>query len=629
MFNVEEELKKLPRKPGVYIMRDDKDVILYVGKAINLHNRVRSYFRENIGRGPAIDQMVSLIARFEYIVTDSELEALVLENNLIKENSPKYNTLLKDDKTYPYIKVTVGEDYPRILFSRTMKKDKSRYFGPYTSAAAVKDTIELLNKLYQLRTCNRVLPRDIGIERPCLNYHIKQCLAPCQGYVSKEEYRQQVAGALEFLNGNYSPILKDLEEKMKKAAEAMEFEDAARYRDLLSSVRQVSQKQKITEGVGEDKDILALYQDETEAVVQVFFVRDGKLIGREHYYMTHVPENNKPAILQDFVKQFYAGTPFIPRELMLQYEIEDAELIEKWLSERKGSRVYLKVPKIGSKEKLVELAAQNAKLVLSQDREKLKREEGRTIGAVKEISDLLQLPLTGTARMEAYDISNINGFENVGSMVVYEKGKPKRSDYRKFKIKSVSGPDDYACMREVLTRRFRHGMEESKELEEQEMDQEYGSFTKFPDLILMDGGRGQVNIALSVLEELGIDIPVCGMVKDDNHRTRGLYYHNIELPIDTHSEGFKLITRIQDEAHRFAIEYHRSLRSKTQVRSVLDDIPGVGPARRKALMRHFKSLEEIRQATVEELMEIPEMNERTAQEIVAFFASQKRPPVVQ
>lgn len=628
MFNVEEELKKLPRKPGVYIMRDDKDVILYVGKAINLHNRVRSYFRENIGRGPAIDQMVSLIARFEYIVTDSELEALVLENNLIKENSPKYNTLLKDDKTYPYIKVTVGEDYPRILFSRTMKKDKSRYFGPYTSAAAVKDTIELLNKLYQLRTCNRVLPRDIGIERPCLNYHIKQCLAPCQGYVSKEEYRQQVAGALEFLNGNYSPILKDLEEKMKKAAEAMEFEDAARYRDLLSSVRQVSQKQKITEGVGEDKDILALYQDETEAVVQVFFVRDGKLIGREHYYMTHVPENNKPAILQDFVKQFYAGTPFIPRELMLQYEIEDAELIEKWLSERKGSRVYLKVPKIGSKEKLVELAAQNAKLVLSQDREKLKREEGRTIGAVKEISDLLQLPLTGTARMEAYDISNINGFENVGSMVVYEKGKPKRSDYRKFKIKSVSGPDDYACMREVLTRRFRHGMEESRELEEQEMDQEYGSFTKFPDLILMDGGRGQVNIALSVLEELGIDIPVCGMVKDDNHRTRGLYYHNIELPIDTHSEGFKLITRIQDEAHRFAIEYHRSLRSKTQVRSVLDDIPGVGPARRKALMRHFKSLEEIRQASVEELMEIPEMNERTAEEIVTFFASQTGQPVV-
>ncbi|WP_318709956.1 excinuclease ABC subunit UvrC [Candidatus Acetatifactor stercoripullorum] len=617
MFQIEEELKKLPHKPGVYIMRDDRDVILYVGKAVDLHNRVRSYFRENIGRGPMIDKMVSLIARFEYIVTDSELEALVLENNLIKENSPKYNTLLKDDKTYPYIKVTVGEEYPRILFSRTMKKDKSKYFGPYSSASAVKDTIELLNKLFFLRTCNRSLPRDIGKDRPCLNYHIKQCLAPCQGYVSREQYREQVDAALEFLNGNYNVILKDLEEKMKSAAEAMAFEEAARYRDLYNSVSQVAQKQKITEGVGEDKDIIALYQDETEAVVQVFFVRDGKLIGREHYYMTNVSENNKPGILEDFVKQFYAGTPFIPRELMLQYEIADGKLIEKWLSERRGSRVYLRVPKIGSKEKLVELAAQNAKLILNQDREKLKREEGRTIGAVKEIASLLGLP--GIDRMEAYDISNINGFENVGSMVVYEKGKPKRSDYRKFKIKSVSGPDDYACMREVLTRRFLHGMEESRLLQEKELDQEYGSFTKFPDLLLMDGGRGQVNIALSVLKELNISIPVCGMVKDDNHRTRGLYFNNVELPIDTRSEGFKLITRIQDEAHRFAIEYHRSLRSKGQVKSVLDDIPGVGPARRKALMRHFKSLEDIGKASVEELLQLPEMNRGSAEAVYDFF----------
>lgn len=623
MFNFEEELKKLPNKPGVYIMRDDKDVILYVGKAVNLHSRVRSYFRENIGRGLAIDKMVSLIARFEYIVTDSELEALVLENNLIKEHSPKYNTLLKDDKTYPYIKVTLGEEFPRILFSRSMKKDKSKYFGPYTSAAAVKDTIELLNKLYQLRTCNRSLPRDIGVERPCLNYHIKQCLAPCQGYVDKEQYRRQVAGALEFLNGNYNLILKDLEEKMKEAAKQLEFEEAARIRDLYNSVKQVSQKQKITDSAGEDKDVIALYQDETEAVVQVFFVRDGKLIGREHYYMTNVSENNKPGILQDFVKQFYAGTPFIPRELMLQYEVEDRELIEKWLGERRGGRVYLRVPKIGFKEKLVELAAQNAKLILSQDREKLKREEGRTIGAVKEIAGLLGIGHID--RMEAFDISNINGFENVGSMVVYEKGKPKRSDYRKFRIKSVSGPDDYACMREVLTRRFLHGMEESKELKERQIDEECGSFTRFPDLLLMDGGRGQVNIALSVLEELCIDIPVCGMVKDDNHRTRGLYFRNVELPIDTRSEGFKLITRIQDEAHRFAIEYHRSLRSKSQVKSVLDDIPGVGPARRKALMRRFKSLEEIKNATMEQLLEIPEMNERTAQEIVAFFSRQSLP----
>ncbi len=621
MFNMEEELKKLPHEPGVYIMRDQRDTILYVGKAINLHNRVRSYFRENIGRGPAIDKMVSLIARFEYIVTDSELEALVLENNLIKEYSPKYNTLLKDDKTYPYIKVTVGEDFPRILFSRTMKKDKSKYFGPYTSAGAVKDTIELLNKLYMLRTCNRVLPRDIGLDRPCLNYHIRQCQAPCQGNVDREEYRKQVESALSFLNGNYSPILKELERQMKAAAENMEFEEAARYRDLYNSVKSVSQKQKITDSVGEDKDVIALYQDEREAVVQVFFVRDGKLIGREHYYMTNVSQTDKAGILQEFVKQFYAGTPFIPRELMLQYEIEDAELIEKWLSERRGGRVYLRVPKIGSKEKLVELAAENAKLILSQDRERLKREEGRTIGAVKEIAALLGLQ--GIERMEAFDISNTNGFENVGSMVVYEKGKPKRSDYRKFRIKSVAGPDDYACMKEVLTRRFVHGMEEQKELKEKDLEKEFGSFTKFPDLLLMDGGRGQVNIALEVLEELRIRIPVCGMVKDDNHRTRGLYFNNVELPIDTHSEGFKLITRIQDEAHRFAIEYHRSLRSKAQVKSVLDDIPGVGPARRKALMRHFKSLEEIKSADRERLSEVPELNERTVDAILNFFAERE------
>lgn len=637
MFNFDEELKKLPKEPGVYIMRDDKDVILYVGKAVNLHNRVRSYFRENIGRGPAIDKMVTLIARFEYIVTDSELEALVLENNLIKENSPKYNTLLKDDKTYPYIKVTVGEDYPRILFSRTMKKDKSRYFGPYTSAAAVRDTIDLLSKLYCLRTCSRSLPRDIGLERPCLNYHIKQCMAPCAGYVDKEQYREQVSRALEFLNGNYNVILKELEGKMKAAAEKLDFEAAAGFRDLYNSVKQVSQKQKMTDNVGEDKDIIALHQEASEAVVQVFFVRDGKLIGREHYYMTHVSDNSesvsenmseaeraeaeakgKAEILENFVKQFYAGTPFIPRELMLQYEIGDRELIENWLSERKGGRVHIRVPKIGSKERLVELAAQNARHILEQDRERLKREEGRTIGAVKEIANILGLD--HIERMEAFDISNINGFENVGSMVVFEKGKPKPSDYRKFRIKTVSGPDDYACMREVLTRRFTHGMEEREELEEKELDDTYGSFTRFPDLLMMDGGRGQVNIALSVLDELRINIPVCGMVKDDNHRTRGLYFNNVELPIDTHSEGFKLITRVQDEAHRFAIEYHRSLRGKAQVRSVLDEIPGVGPARRKALMRHFKSIEDIKQASLEELSKIPELNKKAAEEIYRFFA---------
>ena len=624
MFDVAEELKKLPNSPGVYIMHDVNDSIIYVGKAVNLHNRVRSYFRKIVGRGPQIDRMVEQIARFEYIVTDSELEALVLENNLIKEHSPKYNTMLKDDKTYPYIKVTMGEEYPRILFSRDMnnfserkKYDKSKYFGPYTSAAAVKDTIELMNKLYSLRTCNRKLPRDIGLDRPCLNYHIKQCMAPCQGYISKEEYRERVEQALDFLNGNYKPILQELEQKMQEASEKLEFEDAIRYRDLYNSVKSVAQKQKITDSDGEDKDIIALAKDETDAVVQVFFVRSGKLIGREHYYMTHVSGCDSQQILLDFVKQFYAGTPFIPKELMLQEDIADIDILKKWLSMRKGSRVYLRVPKKGSKEKLVELAAQNAKLVLSQDKERIKREEGRTIGAVKEIAGLLDLD--AVSRMEAFDISNISGFANVGSMVVYEKGKPKRSDYRKFKIQSVSGPDDYACMKEVLTRRFIHGMEEKAELDRKEIDKEFGSFTKFPDLLLMDGGKGQVNIALQVLEELHIDIPVCGMVKDDNHRTRGLYYNNVEIPIDTHSEGFKLITRIQDEAHRFAIEYHRSLRSKAQVKSVLDDIPGIGPARRKAMMKHFKSIDEIKNAEVEQLCEVPEIPEHIARQVYEFF----------
>ncbi len=617
MFDFDEELKKLPNSPGVYLMHDDADTIIYVGKAVNLHNRVRSYFRKIVGRGPQIDKMVQQIARFEYIVTDSELEALVLENNLIKEYSPKYNTMLKDDKTYPYIKVTVGEDYPRVFFSREMKKDKSKYFGPYTSAAAVKDTIDLINKLYQLKTCNRRLPRDIGIERPCLNYHIKQCAAPCQGYISKEDYRAQVEQALDFLNGNYKPLLRELEEKMEQASENLEFEEAIRYRDLYNSVKSVAQKQKITDSDGEDKDILALAKDDTDAVVQVFFVRDGKLIGREHFYMTHVQGYDTAQILLDFVKQFYAGTPFIPRELMLQEEIGDIDILEKWLSSRKGSRVYIRVPKKGAKEKLVELAAQNAHLVLSQDKERIKREEGRTIGAVKEIAALLKLE--HVSRMEAYDISNISGFANVGSMVVFEKGKAKRSDYRKFRIQSVSGPDDYGCMKEVLTRRFLHGMEEKEELNRKEIDQAFGSFTKFPDLLLMDGGRGQVNIALQVLEELHLNIPVCGMVKDDNHRTRGLYYQNVEIPIDTHSEGFKLITRIQDEAHRFAIEYHRSLRSKAQVKSMLDEIPGVGPARRKALMKHFGSINEIKEASVEQLCEVKEIPENIGRQIYEFF----------
>lgn len=617
MFNIQEELKKLPDQPGVYIMHDSRDVIIYIGKALSLRKRVHQYFQPSHDEGIKKAQMVKQIARFEYIVTDSELEALVLECNLIKEHRPKYNTMLRDDKTYPYIRVTLGEDFPRVLFSRQQKKDKSRYFGPYTSAGAVKDTIEMINKLYQLRTCNRNLPKDTGKERPCLNYHIHQCDAPCQAYITKEEYREKVDAALEFLNGNYTGIIKSLEEKMQQASEDLEFEKAIEYRELLGSVKQIAQKQKITHTNGEDKDIVALAKDDNDAVVQVFFIRGGKLIGRDHFYMRIGTEDTRTQIITTFIKQFYSGTPFIPREIILPQDIEEKEVLENWLAERRGSKVYIRVPQKGVKEKLVELAQKNARLVLNQDKEKMRREEGRTIGAVKEIEKLLDMK--EIVRMEAYDISNINGFETVGSMIVYERGKPKRSDYRKFKLRTITGPDDYASMHEVLTRRFTHGMNEQQELKEKELSEEYGSFSRFPDLIMMDGGRGQVNICLRVLEELGLQIPVCGMVKDDNHRTRGLYYNNIEIPIDTHSEGFKLITRIQDEAHRFAIEYHRSLRSKEQVHSVLDDIPGIGPSRRKALMKKYQSLDAIKVADVEDLMDTESMNEKAAQAVYEFF----------
>ena len=622
-FDFEQELKEIPHHPGVYIMHDKQDVILYVGKAVDLHNRVRSYFRKIVGRGPQIVQMVKQIARFEYILTDSELEALLLENNLIKEHRPKYNTLLKDDKTYPYIKVTVQENYPRILFSRVMKKDRARYFGPFTSAYAVRETIALLNRLYGLRDCSRALPKDIGKERPCLNFHMGKCCGPCTGDVTKEQYRERVEKALEFLSGKYDKILKELKAKMNAAAEAMEFEEAAKWRDLLQNVQQVSEKQKMSEGVGENKDILGIAIEEenvdADAVVQTFFIRDGRLIGREHFYMTHVGGRTKGQILADFIAQYYAGTPFIPREVYLPAPVEGQDILEAYLTGRRGGRVDIVVPQKGRKEKLVELATENARLILSKDRERMKREEGRTIGAVKEIEALLNI--SGLERMEAYDISNISGFANVGSMVVYEKGKPKRSDYRKFRIRTVAGPDDYACMREVLSRRFRHGLTEREETGSlpEASAQVLTSFGKFPDVIMMDGGRGQVNIALSVLRELGLTIPVCGMVKDDSPRTRGLYYNNVEIPIDTHSEGFKLITRMQDEVHRFAIEYHRSLRGKAQVASLLTEIPGIGPARKKALMRHFQSIREIQEASVGDLMEVPELREKEAQSIYDYF----------
>ena len=616
-FNIEEELKKLPSQPGVYIMHDRRDEIIYVGKAISLKNRVRQYFQSSRNKTAKIEQMVSRIARFEYIITDSELEALVLECNLIKEHRPRYNTMLKDDKTYPYIKVTMYEEFPRVLFSRDMKKDKSRYFGPYTSAGAVKDTIELIHKLYQIRTCNRNLPRDIGKERPCLNYHIKQCQAPCQGYISQEDYGKSISQVLDFLGGKYAPVIAMLEEKMQTASNEMDYEKAIEYRDLLTSVKQIAQKQKITDSGMEDRDIIAMAKDEKDAVVQVFFVREGKLIGREHFHVNVATAEDNGQILTSFVKQFYSGTPFVPREIWVQTQLEEEEVIGEWLSARRGQKVKLIIPKKGQKERLVELAERNAALVLSQDKEKIKREELRTVGAMNEVGSLLGL--SDVKRIEAFDISNISGFESVGSMIVYENGRPKRNDYRKFKIKWVKGANDYASMNEVLTRRFSHGLQEAESLREKGVEEELGSFTRFPDLIMMDGGKGQVNIALEVMEQLGLAIPVCGMVKDDNHRTRGLYYNNVEIPIDRHSEGFKLITRIQDEAHRFAIEYHRSLRSKGQVKSILDDIPGIGPGRRKALMRRFKGLEAVKEATLEELEATEGMNSRSAKSVYDFF----------
>ena len=612
MFIIEEELKKLPAKPGVYIMHGEKDENIYVGKAISLKNRVRQYFQSSRNKGAKIERMVTHITRFEYIITDSELEALVLECNLIKEHRPKYNTMLKDDKSYPFIKVTVNEPYPRVLFARRMKKDKARYFGPYTSGGAVKDVIELVRKLYQVRSCNRNLPRDTGKDRPCLYYHMKQCKAPCQGYISQEEYRKNINKVIKFLNGDFQDTISELMEKMQKASEEMRYEDAMEYRDLIRSIEKIGERQKITGYGQEDRDIIAVAMDESEdlrdqdAVVQVFFIRDGKLIGRDHFYLRVAKGDTKSQVLSSFLKQFYAGTPFIPSEIMLQSEIEDAEIIEEWLTTRRKQKVHIRVPKKGTKEKLVELALENARMVLSKDRERIKREEGRTIGAVHEVEEWLGLK--NVVRMEAYDISNISGFESVGSMVVYEKGRPKRSDYRKFKIKWVQGPNDYASMEEVLTRRFTH-----------ESNGEFDSFARLPDLILMDGGRGQVNIALKVLNDLGIRIPVCGMVKDDHHRTRGLYFNNVEIPIDTSSEGFRLITRIQDEAHRFAIEYHRSLRSKEQVHSILDDIPGIGDTRRKALLRKFKSVENIRDASEEELAQTESMNAGSARQVYEFF----------
>ena len=616
---VREKVRNLPTQPGVYLWKDEKGKIIYVGKAVNLRNRVTSYVRHDANRAPKVAAMVSHAVDLETIVVATEMEALILENTLIKKYHPHYNIMLRDDKTYPYIKVTLGEGFPRVIFSRKVYKDKARYFGPFTSAGDVRETIELTNKLFHLRTCNKVFPRDMKKDRPCLNYHIKQCPGVCQNYISEDDYMKSVKAAMEFLEGKADPVINSLTEKMTEASKKLEFEKAAGYRDEIAAVKMCVQKQKITDTAGEDRDILAIATDKEDACAVVFFIRDGRMIGRDHFFLNLREDDEKAEMISTFIQQFYSGTPFVPKELFVQEEFPDQQMLEDFLSEKKGAAVHIVAPKRGRKEKLVELAWKNASMILTKDRERIKREEGRTIGAMKELSEILGLP--GIQRMEAYDISNTMGYQSVGSMVVFDHGKPLRNDYRKFRIKTVEGPNDYASMREVLMRRFTHGLEE-KEAGESE---ETGSFTRFPDVIMMDGGRGQVNIALDVLKELGLDIPVCGMVKDDHHRTRGLFFNNKELPIDKSSESFKLITRLQDEAHRFAIEYHRSQRGKNQVRSFLDDIPGIGPTRRRALMKKYVSAEAIRSASVEDLAETDTMNEKAAQEVWDYLHKKSTP----
>lgn len=599
-FDLKEELKKLPDSPGVYLMHDKNDAIIYVGKAIRLKRRVSSYFRHMNNRSPKIEKMITLIDYFEYIVTDSELEALVLENNLIKEHKPKYNTMLKDDKSYPFMKVTVQEDFPRVLFARQMKRDGAKYFGPYTSAAAVKDTIELIQKLYGIRTCNKSLPKEIGLGRPCLYHQMKQCAAPCQGYISKEEYALRIDKLLGFLNGDYKKVLAELEQKMKEKAAELEFEEAAEYRDLIESVQHVTGSQRVVKTGGIDRDVIAMARKGSETVVSVFFVRDGKLLGREHFHVEHSEADTGSQIITAFIKQYYEGTPFVPNEMLTEFTVEEQVLLEEWLGQRRGGRVHIITPQKGEKSKMIDLARENASVVLSRDLEKIKREEARTVGAANELAQMLGLP--SADRLEAFDISNTSGYQSVASMVVFEKGRARKNAYRKFKLRTVTGPDDYKSMEEVLTRRF--------------TDER---FDVYPDILMMDGGRGQVNVALKVLDELHLNIPVCGMVKDDNHRTRGLYYNNREISFPRNSEVFGMITRLQDEAHRFAITYHKQLRGKEQVHSILDDIKGVGPARRKALMQHFKEIGKIKDATVKELSSVDGVTPQVAEEIYRFF----------
>lgn len=622
MFDFEYHLKNLPEKPGVYIMKNSLGEIIYVGKAKILKNRVRSYFQNSKNHSEKVKVMVKNISEFEYIVTDSEMEALILECNLIKKHSPRYNIALKDDKFYPFIKITTNDDYPRVFVTRKYAKDGAKYFGPYTNGTAVYETITLINKIFPIRTCKLIINEDGQKVRPCLNYHIKKCVAPCAGYITKEKYGEMINEIMDILNGKDKTIKNSLKKSMEEASMNLEFEKAARYRDKLLAIDAIVEKQKIFKTMEGDEDFINIYQDEKDSCIQIFFSRDGKVTGREHFIFENTADDKVGEVLEDFITSFYGGTAKIPKTIYLQ-DIEDSELIEEFLTIKRGAKSWVKVPQKGQKKDMLEMVKNNAKITLEQFKDKFLKEKEINRITLEELRDLLDLD-EAPFRIESYDISNIQGVDSVGTMVVFEEGRSKNSDYRRFKIKSVKGANDYDSMREILERRFSHGLDEIKRIQERNLNFSSGKFSNFPDLIMMDGGKGQVNIALEVLDKLNISIPVCGLVKDDKHQTRGIIYNNKELIINRSSNLMQMIRRIQDEVHRFAITYHRTLRDKRTLHSILEDIPNIGEKRRRNLLMKFGSVENIKNATLDELLETPSIDKKAAQSIRDYFSIKEK-----
>lgn len=623
MFDFEQQLKTLPQKPGVYIMKNDLGEVIYVGKAKILKNRVRQYFQNSKNHSEKVRAMVRHIAEFEYIVTDNEMEALLLECNLIKKYSPKYNIALKDDKFYPFIKITTNEDFPRVFVTRNYAKDGNKYFGPYTSGGAVYEVINLINKLYPLRQSKRNIKEEGPFMRPCLNYQLKKCLAPCAGYISKLEYGKMIEEVINILSGKDSSLKNKLKKSMEEASENLEFEEAAKLRDKILAIETIKEKQKMFTAKDGDEDYIDLYSDNSSSSIQIFFVRDGKVTGREHFMIDNNMDSSKGTLIGEFITRFYGGTATIPKNIYVP-EIEDLDLLEEFLTLKKGSKVWIKIPKIGEKKEMLTMVRNNAKVTLEKFKDKIVKDKESNKIALEELAENLNLE-TLPYRIEAYDISNIQGVDSVGTMVVFEEGKSKNSDYRRFKIKTVNGPDDYSSMREILERRFSRGLEEIEKIQHSELNLSKGKFCVFPDLIMMDGGKGQVNIALEVLKKFNINIPVCGLVKDDSHNTRGIIFNNEEIILNKRSKAMALVTRIQDEVHRFSITYHRSLRDKRTLHSILDDIPGVGEKRKKALLIKFGSVEKIKNATVEELLETPSIDRNTAENIRNYFNNKNKP----